>query len=179
MRVLGGTQELPNDNIRIQSQAQGEINVEIAFDTKRDSQHMRSIALLTMVFLPGTFLAVGLSFFSLLSPARYLVCYTHSSISVLPTQPLARIGTRHPRQTGNKDQRVLCSAQKTAPGRPENCASHPCLRICTSMPEQSLADSAACATRACSACPSLTGRRERRYPATSGFILSSQSLRPL
>ncbi|KAL8408709.1 hypothetical protein RB594_007234 [Gaeumannomyces avenae] len=37
--------------------AQGEVNVEIAFDTKRDSQHMRSIALLTMVFLPGTFLA--------------------------------------------------------------------------------------------------------------------------
>lgn len=45
--------------------AQGEINVEIAFDTKRDSQHMRSIALLTMVFLPGTFLAsvFSMSFF--------------------------------------------------------------------------------------------------------------------
>ncbi|KLU82099.1 hypothetical protein MAPG_01176 [Magnaporthiopsis poae ATCC 64411] len=45
--------------------AQGEINVEISYDAKRDSQHMRSIALLTMVFLPGTFLAsvFSMSFF--------------------------------------------------------------------------------------------------------------------
>ncbi|KAL8284662.1 hypothetical protein RB600_000602 [Gaeumannomyces tritici] len=45
--------------------AEGEVNVEIAFGTKRDSQHMRSIALLTMVFLPGTFLAsvFSMSFF--------------------------------------------------------------------------------------------------------------------
>jgi len=37
--------------------AQGETNVEIALAAGRDSRHMRSIALLTMVFLPGTFLA--------------------------------------------------------------------------------------------------------------------------
>ncbi|KAI7912838.1 hypothetical protein M0657_002226 [Pyricularia oryzae] len=37
--------------------AQNETNLEIALETKRDSKHMRSIALLTMVFLPGTFLA--------------------------------------------------------------------------------------------------------------------------
>ncbi|KAH7163590.1 hypothetical protein B0J13DRAFT_538875 [Dactylonectria estremocensis] len=37
--------------------AQGETNVEIALATKRDSRYMRSIAVLTMVFLPGTFLA--------------------------------------------------------------------------------------------------------------------------
>ncbi|TVY23264.1 hypothetical protein LHYA1_G007945 [Lachnellula hyalina] len=37
--------------------AQGETNVEIALATGRDSRHMRSIALLTMVFLPGTFFA--------------------------------------------------------------------------------------------------------------------------
>ncbi|KAH8746302.1 hypothetical protein F5882DRAFT_422864 [Hyaloscypha sp. PMI_1271] len=37
--------------------AQGETNVEIALATARDSRHMRSIALLTMVFLPGTFFA--------------------------------------------------------------------------------------------------------------------------
>ncbi|KAH7380991.1 hypothetical protein BKA64DRAFT_685465 [Cadophora sp. MPI-SDFR-AT-0126] len=42
--------------------AQGETNVEIALAAGRDSRHMRSIALLTMVFLPGTFLA---SFFSM------------------------------------------------------------------------------------------------------------------
>ncbi|KAF8862500.1 hypothetical protein BDZ45DRAFT_723050 [Acephala macrosclerotiorum] len=36
---------------------QGEINFEIALATGRDSRHMRSIALLTMVFLPGTFFA--------------------------------------------------------------------------------------------------------------------------
>ncbi|KAL2274035.1 hypothetical protein FJTKL_03735 [Diaporthe vaccinii] len=38
--------------------AQGETNVEIALATSRDSRHMRSIALVTMVFLPGTFFAV-------------------------------------------------------------------------------------------------------------------------
>ncbi|KAI5460791.1 hypothetical protein BGZ63DRAFT_414903 [Mariannaea sp. PMI_226] len=37
--------------------AQGDTNVEIALATKSDSNYMRSIALLTMVFLPGTFLA--------------------------------------------------------------------------------------------------------------------------
>ncbi|KAJ2990029.1 hypothetical protein NUW58_g3163 [Xylaria curta] len=37
--------------------AQGETNVEIAKATSRDSKHMRSIALVTMVFLPGTFFA--------------------------------------------------------------------------------------------------------------------------
>ncbi|ETS88087.1 hypothetical protein PFICI_01915 [Pestalotiopsis fici W106-1] len=37
--------------------AQGETNLEIAKATSRDSRHMRSIALVTMVFLPGTFFA--------------------------------------------------------------------------------------------------------------------------
>ncbi|UZP45169.1 hypothetical protein NXS19_012981 [Fusarium pseudograminearum] len=37
--------------------AQGETNVEIALATSQDSRHMRSIALVTMVFLPGTFFA--------------------------------------------------------------------------------------------------------------------------
>jgi hypothetical protein len=32
--------------------------MEIARDTSRDSRHMRSIAIVTMVFLPGTFFAV-------------------------------------------------------------------------------------------------------------------------
>jgi hypothetical protein len=45
-------------NFRTFIQAQGETNVEIALATSRDSRHMRSIALLTMVFLPGTFFAV-------------------------------------------------------------------------------------------------------------------------
>lgn len=39
--------------------AQGETNVEIALATGRDSKHMRSIAIVTMVFLPGTFFAVS------------------------------------------------------------------------------------------------------------------------
>lgn len=38
--------------------AQGATNVEIALATSRDSKHMRSIAIVTMVFLPGTFFAV-------------------------------------------------------------------------------------------------------------------------
>ncbi|RDL36221.1 uncharacterized protein BP5553_06833 [Venustampulla echinocandica] len=38
--------------------AQGETTVEIALATGRESKHMRSIALVTMVFLPGTFFAV-------------------------------------------------------------------------------------------------------------------------
>ncbi|KAI5920486.1 hypothetical protein F4810DRAFT_723321 [Camillea tinctor] len=37
--------------------AQGETNVEIALATSRDSRHMRSIAILSMVFLPGTAIA--------------------------------------------------------------------------------------------------------------------------
>ncbi|GAP87362.2 hypothetical protein SAMD00023353_2700490 [Rosellinia necatrix] len=37
--------------------AQGETNLEIARATSRDSKHMRSIALVTMIFLPGTFFA--------------------------------------------------------------------------------------------------------------------------
>ncbi|KAF5557916.1 hypothetical protein FNAPI_5289 [Fusarium napiforme] len=37
--------------------AQGETNVEIALATSQDSRHMKSIALVTMLFLPGTFFA--------------------------------------------------------------------------------------------------------------------------
>ncbi|KAK3313297.1 hypothetical protein B0H66DRAFT_565797 [Apodospora peruviana] len=37
--------------------ADGESNVQIALEMRRDSRHMRSIALVTMVFLPGTFFA--------------------------------------------------------------------------------------------------------------------------
>ncbi|GAB1316486.1 hypothetical protein MFIFM68171_06696 [Madurella fahalii] len=37
--------------------ANGETNVQIALEMRRDSRHMRSIALVTMVFLPGTFFA--------------------------------------------------------------------------------------------------------------------------
>ncbi|KXJ88267.1 hypothetical protein Micbo1qcDRAFT_166924 [Microdochium bolleyi] len=37
--------------------AQGETNMEIAKATSRESKHMRSISLVTMVFLPGTFFA--------------------------------------------------------------------------------------------------------------------------
>ncbi|KAG8163100.1 hypothetical protein KVR01_007578 [Diaporthe batatas] len=37
--------------------AQGETNVDIALATSKDSRHMRSIALVTMIFLPGTFFA--------------------------------------------------------------------------------------------------------------------------
>ncbi|KAI1503340.1 hypothetical protein F5X99DRAFT_375787 [Biscogniauxia marginata] len=37
--------------------AQGETNVEIALATSRDSRHMRSIAILSMIFLPGTAIA--------------------------------------------------------------------------------------------------------------------------
>ncbi|KAE8448391.1 hypothetical protein EG329_009635 [Mollisiaceae sp. DMI_Dod_QoI] len=38
--------------------AHSEANVEIALATGRESKHMRSIALVTMIFLPGTFFAV-------------------------------------------------------------------------------------------------------------------------
>ncbi|KAK4215506.1 hypothetical protein QBC37DRAFT_458744 [Rhypophila decipiens] len=37
--------------------ADGESNVQIALEMRRDSRHMRSIAVVTMVFLPGTFFA--------------------------------------------------------------------------------------------------------------------------
>jgi len=39
----------------------GETNVQIALATSRDSRHMRSIAIVTMVFLPGTFFATVFS----------------------------------------------------------------------------------------------------------------------
>ncbi|KAL0931255.1 uncharacterized protein CTRU02_213990 [Colletotrichum truncatum] len=39
--------------------AQGDTNVDIATATGQDSRQMRSIALVTMVFLPGTFFAVS------------------------------------------------------------------------------------------------------------------------
>jgi hypothetical protein len=39
----------------------GETNVEIALATSRDSRHMKSIALVTMIFLPGTFFAVSIN----------------------------------------------------------------------------------------------------------------------
>lgn len=40
-------------------QSYSDTNVEIAMETSRDSRYMRSIALVTMIFLPGTFLAVS------------------------------------------------------------------------------------------------------------------------
>ncbi|KAF4342406.1 hypothetical protein FBEOM_3657 [Fusarium beomiforme] len=39
---------------------QGETNVEIALSTRQDSRYMRSIAVITMIFLPGTWLAFSL-----------------------------------------------------------------------------------------------------------------------
>ncbi|RSL99888.1 hypothetical protein CDV31_012022 [Fusarium ambrosium] len=42
--------------------AQGETNLEIAIAASRDSRHMRSIAVITMIFLPGTFFAVLVGF---------------------------------------------------------------------------------------------------------------------
>ncbi|CCF38764.1 hypothetical protein CH063_09773, partial [Colletotrichum higginsianum] len=46
--------------------AQGGTNVDIATATGRDSRQMRSIALLTMIFLPGTFFATlfSMTFFN-------------------------------------------------------------------------------------------------------------------
>ncbi|WQF76370.1 hypothetical protein CDEST_01384 [Colletotrichum destructivum] len=46
--------------------AQGDTNVDIATATGRDSRQMRSIALLTMIFLPGTFFATlfSMTFFN-------------------------------------------------------------------------------------------------------------------
>lgn len=41
------------------TQAQGDTNVDIATSTSQDSGQMRSISLVTMVFLPGTFFAVS------------------------------------------------------------------------------------------------------------------------
>ncbi|KAF4972993.1 hypothetical protein FSARC_570 [Fusarium sarcochroum] len=38
-------------------QTQGETSVEIALSTRQDSRYMRSIAIVTMIFLPGTWLA--------------------------------------------------------------------------------------------------------------------------
>jgi hypothetical protein len=49
------------DGMTIATQwSQADTNVDIATSTKRDSSQMRSIALVTMVFLPGTFFAVSL-----------------------------------------------------------------------------------------------------------------------
>jgi hypothetical protein len=42
----------------------GEMTALIARETKKDSSAMKTIALLTMCFLPGTFLAVSILFSS-------------------------------------------------------------------------------------------------------------------
>jgi len=52
------TPHLSITNPLCEKKAQGETSVEIATATGRDSRHMRSIALVTMIFLPGTFFAV-------------------------------------------------------------------------------------------------------------------------
>lgn len=57
-----GTHEI-NKKLMTGKQAQGETNVEIALSTARESQHMRSIAVVTMIFLPGTFFAVRAFFY--------------------------------------------------------------------------------------------------------------------
>ncbi|OTA99816.1 hypothetical protein M426DRAFT_67072 [Hypoxylon sp. CI-4A] len=50
-------------------QSHGETNLEIALATGRDSSHMRSIAVVTMIFLPGTFCAsvFSMQFFNWIS----------------------------------------------------------------------------------------------------------------
>ncbi|KAH6987183.1 hypothetical protein EDB80DRAFT_178465 [Ilyonectria destructans] len=65
--------------------AQGETNVEIALATKRDSRYMRSIALLTMIFLPGTFLAgiFSMTFFDWKSDSGGVVVSKYVWIYVL------------------------------------------------------------------------------------------------
>ena len=65
------------------TQAHAETNMEIAAATRRDSKHMRSIALLTMVFLPGTFIAVG--YLSLLVSSNFL-----SSLAIISIDKVYR-----------------------------------------------------------------------------------------
>lgn len=50
-------------------------NLDIAKATRNDGKQMRSIALLTMIFLPATSVAVS----SLLSPTRQLILKGHDS----------------------------------------------------------------------------------------------------
>ncbi|ORY58784.1 uncharacterized protein BCR38DRAFT_69850 [Pseudomassariella vexata] len=67
----------------------GETNVEIALAAGRDSRHMRSIAVVTMVFLPGTFFAsvFSMGFFNWLPEdndsviSRYFWIYVLATVS--------------------------------------------------------------------------------------------------
>ncbi|KAF2265257.1 hypothetical protein CC78DRAFT_616160 [Lojkania enalia] len=67
--------------------AHGETNVEIALATNRDSRHMRSIALVTMIFLPGTFFAsmFSMTFFNWSNDAGTPIVSTYLWIYVLIT----------------------------------------------------------------------------------------------
>ncbi|KAJ9144602.1 hypothetical protein NKR23_g5865 [Pleurostoma richardsiae] len=61
------------DGMTIATQwAQGDTNVDIASAAGKDSSQMRSIALVTMVFLPGTFFATlfSMSFFNWFPSAK-------------------------------------------------------------------------------------------------------------
>jgi hypothetical protein len=70
-------------------------SIELAADMKRDSTSMTSIALLTMMFLPGTFIAVRFPSFPLetatsFTDARNRVCLVRASSSPRPTWPHSR-----------------------------------------------------------------------------------------
>jgi hypothetical protein len=70
-------------------------SIELAADMKRDSTSMTSIALLTMMFLPGTFIAVSfpsslLETTTSFTDARNRVCLVRASSSPRPTWPHSR-----------------------------------------------------------------------------------------
>ncbi|KAI2616117.1 hypothetical protein GGS26DRAFT_453179 [Hypomontagnella submonticulosa] len=75
----------------------GETNVEIALATGRDSRHMRSISIVTMVFLPGTFFAsvFSMQFFNWIPDGDATVVSHYFWIYVLVTvvATLATLGT--------------------------------------------------------------------------------------
>jgi hypothetical protein len=70
-------------------------SIELAADMKRDSTSMTSIALLTMMFLPGTFIAVRfpsspLETATSLTDARNRVCLVRASSSPHPAWPRSK-----------------------------------------------------------------------------------------
>jgi hypothetical protein len=60
----------------ILAQEDNKLNRKIALATKRDSYQMKSIALLTMIFLPGTFVAVRSAALSWSNKEFYLLYLT-------------------------------------------------------------------------------------------------------
>jgi hypothetical protein len=86
------------------SQKDALVNIEIATETKRDSSAMKTIAVLTMVFLPGTFIAVcTVSFLDFIEFGAYLIFISPGFLR----HAIIRLGRRSRQQRAKRPLQLL------------------------------------------------------------------------